>query len=177
MSTTASIGMVVGIMVGLVICVILFKFANTDNKIKAKYDERQEAIKGRGYKYSFYTLLFLEALLMILKMSELTIPVEDYLVHLGVILIGALVLCLHSIWNGVYWGLNNNHKRYYIIFAIAAVLNLIPVIAAFANNSITPEGFDSIPVMNLMVIVWLAVIGIVALIKKLLDSKENAEEV
>ena len=122
-------------------------------------------------------MLFLEVILMIFKMSEITIPVEEYLVHLGVILIGALVLCLHSIWNGVYWGLNNNHKRYYIIFAIAAVLNIIPVVAAFASNSFTTEGYDSIPVMNLMVIVWLAVIGIVALVKKLLDSKENAEEV
>ena len=177
MSTKASLGMVMGIMVGLVLCVILFRFANTDKKIKTQYDERQEAIKGRGYKYSFYTMMLCEVLLMLLQMSDIKIPVENYLLHLGVILISCLVLCLHSIWNGVYWGLNNNHKRYYIIFAIAAVLNMIPIIAAFANNSISTEGFDSLPVMNIMVIVWLAIIGIVALVKKIVSPKEEAEEV
>ncbi len=177
MSTQASVGMAMGIMVGLVICVILFRFANTDKRIKTQYDERQEAIKGRGYKYSFYTMMLCEVALMLLHMSDIKIPVENYLLHLGVILISCLVLCLHSIWNGVYWGLNNNHKRYYIIFAIAAVLNIIPIVAAFANNSISTEGFNSIPVMNIMVIVWLAIIGIVALVKKIASSKEDAEEV
>lgn len=177
MSTKASVGMAIGIMVGLVVCVILFRFANTDKRIRTQYDERQEAIKGRGYKYSFYTMLFCELVLMLLHMSEISIPVESYLLHLGAILISCLVLCLHSIWNGVYWGLNNDHRRYYILFAVAAVLNIIPVAASFANNSISTEGFDSIPIMNIMVIVWLAIIGIVALVKKIVSSGEDAEEV
>jgi hypothetical protein len=31
--------------------------------------------------------------------------------------------------------------------------------------------------MNIMVIIWLAIIGIVALVKKIVSSKEDAEEV
>ena len=34
-----SLGLVMGIVVGLIICVVLFKFFNKDNKIKTKYDE------------------------------------------------------------------------------------------------------------------------------------------
>lgn len=169
--------MAMGLMVGLMICVVLFKFANTDKKITTQYDERQEAIKGRGYKYSFYTLMVAEVALMLFQMSGISIPVENYLLHVGVILIGCLVLCLHSIWNGVYWGLNSNRKRYYIIFAIAVVLNIIPVVGAFANNNITAEGFNSFPVMNMMVLVWLMIIGIVALVKKFIDARDDAEEV
>ena len=56
MNAVASYGMVFGLMIGLVIAVILLKFANKDHRFKTQYDERQESIKGRGYKYSFYTL-------------------------------------------------------------------------------------------------------------------------
>ncbi len=176
MNEKAAMGVVFGIMVGLVICVGLFKFANKDNKIKSQYDERQEAIKGRGYKYSYYTMLFLEVILMLVKMAGITFPVEEYLVHTTAVLIGCLVLCVHSIWNGVYWGLNNDHKRYYIIFGVATVLNVIPLAAAIAHGSLTTRGIDSLPVLNVLVLVWMAIIGCVALVKKVLDSKNDAEE-
>ena len=176
MNEKASVGIAFGIMVGLVISVILFKFANKDNRIKTQYDERQEAIKGKGYKYSFYTMLTLEVILMLVKISGFIFPVEEYLIHMTVILTGCLVLCIHSIWNGVYWGLNNNHKRYYIIFAVAVILNSIPVVAAFARGSVTAKGFDSLPILNLIVLIWMAIIGVSALIKKCLDLGHHEED-
>ena len=35
------IGFITGLIVGLILVVILFKYANTDKKIKTEYDERQ----------------------------------------------------------------------------------------------------------------------------------------
>jgi hypothetical protein len=176
MSTKASVGMAMGIMVGLVICVILFRFANTDKKIKTQYDERQETIKGRGYKYSFYTMMFCEVVLMLLQISDINLPFENYLLHLGVILISCLVLCLHSIWNGVYWGLNNNRKRYSAIIVIAVALNLIPVISSIARGSLSTDGFNSLPILNIIVLIWMGVIGICALAKKCFATKGNEED-
>ena len=49
MSEKAAMGVVFGIMVGLVICVGLFKFANKDNKIKSQYDERQEKYRKSDF--------------------------------------------------------------------------------------------------------------------------------
>ena len=176
MNATASFGMVFGLMVGLVIAVILLKFSNKDHKFKTQYDERQEFIKGRGYKYSFYTLLYLEALLAIFEVGDISFGIDKYLVHFIVILISLAVLCVHSIWNGTYWGLNNNRKRYTAIIVIAIALNLIPVIAAFANGSVSKEGFNSLPLLNLIVLIWMAIIGINALVKKGLDAKSNEED-
>jgi len=176
MNTGASFGMIFGLMVGLVIAVILLKFSNKDHKFKTQYDERQEFIKGRGYKYSFYTLLYLEALLAVLEVGDISFGIERYLVHFVVILISLAVLCVHSIWNGTYWGLNNNRKRYTAIIAIAIVLNLIPVIAAIANGSLSREGFNSLPLLNVIVLIWMGVIGICALLKKGIDAKTNEED-
>ena len=44
----ASIGLAVGIIVGLIICVLLAKFGNKDGAVKSKYDERQEAVRGKA---------------------------------------------------------------------------------------------------------------------------------
>ena len=176
MNATASFGIVIGLMVGLVIAVILLKFANKDHKFKTQYDERQESIKGRGYKYSFYTLAILEAALAILEIGGITFAIERYLVHFIVLLLGFTVLCVHSIWTGTYWGLNNNPKRYTAIIVVAIALNLIPVIASIVNGTLAKEGFNSLPLLNLIVLIWMAVIGICALLKKGVDAKGNEED-
>ncbi len=176
MNAYASAGMAFGIMVGLVICVILFKIANKDHKVKSQYDERQEMIKGRGYKYAFYTMLFCEVVVMLLEMSGIELPLESYLVHTIAILIGAMVLCIHSIWNGVYWGLNNDRKRYTAIIVFAVILNLIPLFGAIRSGSLSGHGIQSIPVLNILVLAWMAIIGIAALAKKVIDSKAGEEE-
>ena len=38
-------------MVGLLLCVILFKFMNKDRKIVTKYDERQIIARGKAYMF------------------------------------------------------------------------------------------------------------------------------
>lgn len=170
----AGFGFVFGLMFAAVLCVILFKFANSNRKIMSDYDERQEVIRNKGYKYSFYTVMALEAVMIVLSVSEVTLPIATYLVHLGIILIGCLVLCIYCIWNDAYWGLNNNRKRYTAIIVIAIVLNIIPVINAISRGRLSGEGFDSLPVMNIMVIVWMAIIGVAAIVKKLV--KNGSEE-
>ncbi len=176
MNAHASVGMLIGLMVGLLICVVLFKFANKDKNIKTQYDERQEAIRGKGYKYSFYTVIFLEVSLMCFTMSDIALPFENYLLHVFVMLAGCLVLCVYSIWNGVYWGLNNNRKRYTAIIAIGVILNVIPVAAVIARGGFQTKGFDSLPVINLMVLIWMAIIGIAALVKKVADTRAEKED-
>ena len=46
-------GFAVGITVGVILVMVLLKMSNTDKKIKTEYDERQERIRGKAYKYAF----------------------------------------------------------------------------------------------------------------------------
>ena len=171
----AGIGFTVGLMFAAVLIVILFKFANSNRKVKSEYDERQQALRGKAYQYSFYTMVALEAVMTILAVSEVTFPVATYLIHLGIILIGCLVLCVYCIWHDVYWGLNNNRKRYTAIIVVAIVMNIIPVIRLAMDGGIAYEGVDSLPVMNIMVIVWMAIIGVCAVAKKLFVKSDEEE--
>ncbi|WP_051545606.1 hypothetical protein [Butyrivibrio sp. MC2021] len=165
----------VGLLVGLLVAMIIIKFANKDKKIKTQYDERQQNILNKGYKYGFYTMITCEAILICLGIGQVSLPFADYLLHFIAILAGCLVLCVYSIWNDAYWGMNNNKKSYLIIFAVLFVINLIPIVAGFLNGSIKAEGVGSLPITNIIVVIWMALIGCTLLVKKIADSREEED--
>ena len=173
MKLLASAGLAFGVMIGLIICVILFKIANSDKKVMTSYDERQEAIRGKGYKYAFYTAMGLEVVDICLEIGEFQFPIGAHLVHFFIMLFSLMVLCIYCIWKGAYWGLNNNRKAYSVIIVVAVVLNVFPVAMAVLHGNFAAEGFDSLPVFNVMVLIWLAIIGASAVVKKLVDGKED----
>ncbi len=172
----AFIGFPIGLMVGLIICVILFKIANTNKKIKTDYDERQEAIRNRGYKYSFYTMIAAEAVCLCIRAIDFALPFAGYLLDLAAILIGCLVLAIYTIWNDAYWGLNNSRKRYTAIFAVVVILNFFPVIMSLKTGFLATTGINSIPWMNIMVLIWLGIIGLAAVIKNIVKKNDTEEE-
>ena len=176
MNIFTSAGMAVGIMIGLIICVIFYKFANNDRKILTEYDERQEKIRGKGYKYAFYSLLAYEVIMACLVSGGYPVePFDNYIMHILGVFISLLVLCVYTIWKGAYWGLNNNKKKYTVLIIIGFVCNLIPVIVMLVSGGIKKDGISSFPVTNLIVVIWMVIIGIVYMIRRSIDGR-NGEE-
>jgi uncharacterized membrane-anchored protein YhcB (DUF1043 family) len=50
MNISRSFGMVLGIVVGLILCILIFKYVNTNHKVKTEYDERQQVIREKDIK-------------------------------------------------------------------------------------------------------------------------------
>ncbi len=171
-----SAGLAFGLVIGLIIAAILIKVANKDGKFKTKYDERQEAVRGKAYKYSFYTMLFFEVVMMLVRGGGVSLGINDFYISLFGILLGCFVLCVHSIWNGAYWGLNNNRRSYFIIFTVATIINALPIVGYLSAGGTLSFNDDLYPMVNVMVIVWLLLIGLVALIKKMVSPKEEKGE-
>ena len=169
-------GFVAGLMVGLVLVVIFYKIANTDKKIKTEYDERQQRIRGKAYKYGFYTMIFYHVLMMGLYLCGITIPVEPYVAECFGIILGCTVLGTYCVWNDVYWGLNNDHKRYYIIFGVCLLFNLIPVAVPALTGEFERHGFGGAPMINLFIMIMMAILLIELGIKHLIDKKKDDEE-
>ena len=176
MNIYKSIGVVSGIMIGLIICVILFKFANRDHKAKTEYDERQQEIRGKGYQTAFYAAMILEAVMTVLYFGNLPLPFEPYMAHAAVIFISSTVLACYLVWHGAYWGLNNDRRRYYIVLSVTVILNALPVIMTAVSGGLMEDGKFSSVCINLLVLVMLAMIGIVMLLRDYLDKKEAEEE-
>lgn len=175
MNVFKSAGVAVGLLVGLIIAVIIFKVVNTNHKVKTEYDERQREIRGKAYMYAFYTVLVCECVMMIIDIGGIKLPFESYLLHFASMLAGCIVLCCYSIWHDVYWGLNNDPRRYSVLFIFIILLNLIPIIGAVKSGTLMENGKFGLPFLNIMVIVMMAIIGIVFLAKNFADGQRGEE--
>ncbi len=61
-----TVGVVIGLIVGIICVVLLLAVTKTDENVKYKYDERQELVRGRGFKYGFFILLIYNAIIFFL---------------------------------------------------------------------------------------------------------------
>ena len=169
-------GFAFGLMIAAVVCVLIFKFANKDGKVKSEYDERQKTVRGKAYMISFYAEVFAQTALMMFFMSGIELPVENYVLVFAAIILGCTVLAVYCIWNDVYWGLNNDHKKYHIVFVIALIINAFPLIGAYRGGSLKMGGKYGLPMLNLIVIAMMAVVYATLLIKKVKDKETAGED-
>ena len=175
MNIYKSSGIAMGIALGLVICFIIFKYANNNHKVRTEYDERQQVIRNKGYKIAFYTALILNAIMLVLYYGNLPLPLDPYMAHAAVIFISCTVLGCYSIWNGAYWGLNNDRRKYLIVLAATVILNAFPVVMTAIHGGLLENGKLSPVFINLLALVMLASMGIVMVIRARMDRNEEKE--
>lgn len=167
----------IGIIVGLLICVLLFIFANKNHKVKTEYDERQKAIMGKSYTYGFWGMLITEVILMCLRLDpSSSFPVPNYLFHVIPMYLGLTVVSIYQIWKKSCFGLNNNHRRYIAIIIIAGIINVAITICAivFADGRMV-HGYYDLPYVNILCTIYLFVMGIAWLIRWCFDRDEKEE--
>ena len=164
-----SAGLTVGILIGLILAFALILISNNNRKVRTEYDERQIRVRGDAYRYAFYSVIICEVILLILAFGEFTLPVPEYVLHFGGILIGVLVLCTYCIWKDAYWGLNNNRRRYGIILVVAGLLNAIPLFGALSHKTTL-----DFPYVKLLTCIMLLVVGAELLLKQFLDRRADS---
>lgn len=170
------IGIVLGILIGLAICYIAFKRMNVNGKLKTEYDERQEVIRNRGYKYGFWTMGAYLAVMMIADVMGISIPVQNTVLYFLGFFLGAGVLMVYSIWNGAYFGLNNRRQEWIVFIIFFALFNFAIGAANFIkgemiNNGMLDVGFINI-LCGLLLLIAVATLGI----RAFADKKEEENE-
>lgn len=167
-----SVGVASGIIVGLIICIFLIKYMNRDNKLKTEYDERQEAVRGKGYTFGFWGCMAGAALVMILDCGGFEIA-NRFVMDFFIIFVGLIVQVTYCIWNDGYYGINTNRKRFYIISIIAVLLNLLSVIGNIKGGSFIVDGVLQDSGVNFLIVVLFIVIGVELIIKERIDHEES----
>ena len=163
------IGVTIGIIVGLIVALFIIRYV----KLTTEYDEMQKQIRGKGYKYAFYAVMILEAVLCVLTLG-MVLPAEPYVVHFFAIFVGITVQACYCIWKGAYIGQNTNLQRYIILMAVVAVFNLFRAFMAWRAGELLADGKFQAPTVNLLCGLMFAAIGIVGLVKKVTDREEEA---
>ena len=103
------------------------------------------------------------------------LPVEPFVLHFGGIFLGCVVVAGYSIWNGAYWGLNNDRRKYLIVLAATVILNAFPVVMTAIHGGLLENGKLSPVFINLLALVMLAAMGIVMVIRDRMDRNEEKE--
>ncbi len=168
-------GVVCGVIVGLIICVVLFKFMNRDKKIFTKYDERQTVARGKAYMYGFWATMIAVLIIIVLDTANITVA-NRFTTDFFAVFVGIIVQVTYSIWNDAYYGINTNKKRFIIVSIAAGLFNLLPVIGSIRGGNFIENGVVSDFGTNLLVCLLLIVIGVELFIKDRIDSSKVSVE-
>lgn len=104
----------------------------------AVYDERQEAIRGRGYKYAYVVSNLLILIYALGFDGCLDQIISPSLILVAILMIGGLVLAGYCIFRDAYWGFNQKKRRSIFISWILLILLYIPITV---DKILHPEKF------------------------------------
>lgn len=118
-------GFLTGIIVGCVLLLLFIRLSKRSGSGKCSFDERQQIVRGRGFKYGFFAWLIFDAVCIVTDIGLEERFMDLSLTLLSGMLIGLAVYASYCIWNDGYISLNQSPKRIMIILAAGGILNLV----------------------------------------------------
>lgn len=175
-STGYTAGMAVGIIAALALFIIIWKFNKT--KLKGQFDERQELVRGRGYKYACFTLLGLIVLDLLLEGIGAfeTLPVGRDLYLFFVILTGVMVYALYCIKNDSYFGVGMDTRTYRAVMWVVIVCNALSAFSGLRDGAMADGKLAFSPCASLIFCVAFIIIMISLNVRSRNAALEEAED-
>lgn len=164
---------VIGILIGLILVVILIAAATKGEEVKAKFDERQEIVRGRGFKYAFFGMLFWGVILFVLEPLEITLPMSQGNTSLLGIIIGATIYAAYCIWNDGYFALNQRSGLIMTVLTVMGLINLLLGINAFVEGYVWTDGQLSMPITNLFCGIMMIIVCVTMLLKRFVKDRRE----
>lgn len=167
------VAFVIGLAVGLLVVAICVAATKKGDDIKNQFDERQELVRGKGFKYGFFTMMISNAALLVLKILEIPLFSNMEVALTASIVIGVSVFASYCIWNDGYFALNENRKSLLIMFGLISTLNLVIGIGNVFAGVIIENGAFTFRSTNLFCALMFIAVFIVMLAKHIKDGKEE----
>jgi quinol-cytochrome oxidoreductase complex cytochrome b subunit len=176
MSTSYGAGLAFGIVTALIIFALVWKFSK--RSMKGTFDERQELVRGRGYKYACFTMLGLLVLNLLIESLDAfeTLPVTRSLAIFIMILAGVMVYALYCIKNDSYFGVGTDTRTYRAVMWIVIVCNAISGFSGLREGAIEDGKLAFGPCASLLFCLAFVIIMISISVKQRNLAKEEAAE-
>ena len=175
MNGEMKMGMAAGIMVGLLVVGILLFFKKKGGRKKCEFDERQELIRGKGFKIGFFSMVICNTIVGCYSMAVEKPMVDMFTSSVFSILIGGGVFAVYCIWKDAYFSLNENRKKMLILFAGIAICNFSVLIPEYASGDsvLMEDGVLQPGAINIMCGILYVVIFVTFLAKEIVERKEK----
>ena len=165
-----------GIIVSILLGAFLQKKTRTDNSKKYKYDERQEVVRGKGFKKGFFTILICNGLTVCMKIAEVPLFAEQELLIIIGCFTGIGVWVVYCIWNEGYFALNEDKGRIMIWFVTAAIMNFCVGAVALVRGTVIQDGKLTYQSINFLCGLLFIIIFLTMFLKKAYrDGKDEQE--
>lgn len=170
------IGIVCGIIFGILFTKLLLVLIRTDKGKKCKFDERQEIVRGKGFKYGFFTMLICNGLFICMKIAEIPLFAElEVLITIGSFT-GISVWLVYCIWNEGYFALNGDKGRMMILFVFAAIMNLCIGGYALVHGTAIQNGKLTYHSINLFCGLLFIIIFLTMFLKRIYKDGKDEQE-
>lgn len=167
------VGVGIVLVVSVVVVFILMKVTKKDGTIKCKYDERQDLIRGRGFKYAFFTLLIYNMIVPMLKIFDVELLADSAALFMIGAIAGMLVYVIYAIWNEAYFSLNENPKAIMIAFAFIGLINLALGIVRMFDGTFLTEGKLTFNSINFLLGIGFVIIFMTLAAKQIRNKREE----
>ena len=176
MSTSYAAGLAFGIVTALIIFALIWKFSK--KSMKGTFDERQELVRGRGYKYACFTMLSLLTLDLLIESfgAYETLPVTRTLAIFIMIIAGVTVYALYCIKNDSYFGVGTDTRTYRAVMWVVIVCNAVSGFTGLKEGVMVDGKLSFGPCASLLFCLVFVIIMISLSVKQRNMAKEEAEE-
>lgn len=172
MSSEIKTGIIAGVIIGIIIVLFILKYTKTNRKLKCEYDERQELVRGRGFKYGFFTMLIVAACTEAWSAFIENAIINHFTSTMLTCFSGITVYAIYCIWNDAYFALNEKRKSLIIVFAFVGIYNLILGCVNIFQHLTQNTGLIT---ANMICAVMFIAIFIALLLKSRKDQKDESE--
>lgn len=148
-----------------------------NGKVTCEFDERQELIRGKAFKWGFFSYIILLTAYISLDTLGFLKWMEKATACFGIMVLGIAVFAVYAIWHDAYYSLRENNRIYIILFAVVGILNIVGGIRGIAAGD--PEKMQGIlgeNPLNFLVGSLALLILLVTLLKQMKDKREGSWE-
>lgn len=176
-NTEYAAGLAFGIVTALIIFLVIWKFSKKAG-MKGNFDERQELVRGRGYKYAFFIVVILLTLELLAESFNAfdILPLTRTLTLFFILLTGVMVYALYCIRNDSYFGVGTDARTYKAVMWIVIVCNAISGFTGLKDGAIVDGKLAFGPCASLLFCAAFAVILISLSLKNKASEEESAED-
>lgn len=167
------LGGLLTVVIGGVLLALILKYTKTDHSVKCKYDERQQLVRGIGFKYGFFTIVLFNAAAAFFIAVEKKQHIDHTALLLAGIILGVYIYAVYCIWNEGYFSLNENPKRVVVVFALIAILNFCVGYRSYLHGLLIENGMLTVECLNIFCGITILMLLPVMAVKHICKGKEE----
>lgn len=163
-------------LVGVSLGIFLLTLSLKGRSSKRVYDERQELIRGRGYRLAFLTMAVYCGIMMILEISGVKVFMERA-VELGLgVLIGLCVHMVYCIWKDGYYAMNESIRRRIGVVTGLLVFNGLNVIFQIKSGAVLRNGELTFYSLSIFIFMFMVILLAALVLRYVVLIKEQKNE-